>query len=239
VSPVAIVTGAAGAIGRATAARLAADGMDVALVDVAPELADTAADVVAAGCRAIPVQADITTVGGRASVAAAVDATGGELRALVNNAGITRDSRIVDMSERDFAAVLDVNLGAPFLLTGVLAARFIPGSAIVNVSSRSYLGNFGQYNYSMSKGGIVGLTRALALSLAPRVRVNAIAPGLTETALVATIPSDVLAGMVASIPLGRMARPGEIAAVVSFLCSPGSSYVTGHVVVAGGGRSLG
>jgi NAD(P)-dependent dehydrogenase (short-subunit alcohol dehydrogenase family) len=90
----------------------------------------------------------------------------------------------------------------------------------------------------MAKGGIVGLTRALALDLAPEVRVNAIAPGLTATAMVETIPGDVLGRMVAAIPLRRMARPEEMAAVVSFLCSEDASYLTGHVVVAGGGRSL-
>jgi NAD(P)-dependent dehydrogenase (short-subunit alcohol dehydrogenase family) len=100
------------------------------------------------------------------------------------------------------------------------------------------LGNFGQFNYSMSKGGLVGLTRALALSLAPHVRVNAIAPGLVGTEMSMAIPEDIRNKMEATIPLGRMGSSEEIANVVWFLLTPLSSYITGHVVVVGGGRSL-
>jgi NAD(P)-dependent dehydrogenase (short-subunit alcohol dehydrogenase family) len=110
--------------------------------------------------------------------------------------------------------------------------------SIVNIASRAYLGNFGQFNYSMSKGGVVGLTRALALALAPHVRVNAIAPGLIGTEMAMAIPEDVREKMVADIPMGRMGKPEEIANVVWFLLTPLSSYITGHVVVVGGGRSL-
>jgi NAD(P)-dependent dehydrogenase (short-subunit alcohol dehydrogenase family) len=112
------------------------------------------------------------------------------------------------------------------------------GGSIVNIASRAYLGNFGQFNYSMSKGGVVGLTRAMALRWAPDVRVNAVAPGLIGTEMAQTIPEEVLDRMVSAIPLGRMGSPGEIANVVWFLLSPLSSYVTGEVVVVGGGRSL-
>jgi NAD(P)-dependent dehydrogenase (short-subunit alcohol dehydrogenase family) len=108
----------------------------------------------------------------------------------------------------------------------------------VNIASRAYLGNFGQFNYSMSKGGLVGMTRAMALSLAPHVRVNAIAPGLIGTEMAMAIPEDVLDKMVSAIPLERMGTPDEIANVVWFLLTPLSSYITGHVVVVGGGRSL-
>lgn len=157
---------------------------------------------------------------------------------LVNNAGITRDARLINMSDADFGAVLDVNLGAAYQLTTMLADKFTEGGSIVNIASRAYLGNFGQYNYSMSKGGVVGLTRALALSLAPNVRVNAIAPGLIGTEMAMAIPDDVLDKMVSAIPLDRMGSPEEIANVVWFLLTPLSSYITGHVVVVGGGRSL-
>jgi NAD(P)-dependent dehydrogenase (short-subunit alcohol dehydrogenase family) len=157
---------------------------------------------------------------------------------LVNNAGITRDARLVNMSDEDFRAVLDVNLGAAFRLSTALAGLFTEGASIVNIASRAYLGNFGQFNYSMSKGGVVGLTRAMALSLAPHVRVNAIAPGLIGTEMAMAIPEDVLEKMVAAIPLDRMGTPEEVANVVWFLLTPLSSYITGHVVVVGGGRSL-
>ena len=125
-----------------------------------------------------------------------------------------------------------------YRLTTRLADSFTDGGSIVNIASRAYLGNFGQFNYSMSKGGVVGLTRAMALDLAPNLRVNAIAPGLIGTEMSMAIPEDVLEKMVSAIPLDRMGSPEEIANIVWFLLTPLSSYITGHVVVVGGGRSL-
>jgi NAD(P)-dependent dehydrogenase (short-subunit alcohol dehydrogenase family) len=142
------------------------------------------------------------------------------------------------MTDESFDAVLDVNLGAAYRLSTRLAPLMTDGGSIVNIASRAYLGNFGQFNYSMSKGGLVGLTRAMALSLAPHVRVNAIAPGLIGTEMAMAIPDDVLEKMVSAIPLDRMGSPDEVANVVWFLLTPLSSYITGHVVVVGGGRSL-
>ncbi len=227
-----VVTGAARGIGRAIAERLAANpSFTVIGVDLAPELGLADAEIV-------PVQVDLTTSEGIDSVKEAVKGCGAPLMGLVNNAGITRDARLVNMSDEDFTAVLDVNLGAAFRLSTALAELLTEGASIVNIASRAYLGNFGQFNYSMSKGGIVGLTRAMALSLAPHVRVNAIAPGLIGTEMAMAIPEDVLDKMVDAIPLDRMGTPEEIANVVWFLLTPLSSYITGHVVVVGGGRSL-
>jgi 3-oxoacyl-[acyl-carrier protein] reductase len=227
-----VVTGAARGIGRSIAERLAANpSFTVIGVDLAPELGLADAGIV-------PVQVDLTTSEGIDSVKEAVKGCGAPLMGLVNNAGITRDARLVNMSDEDFTAVLDVNLGAAFRLSTALAELLTEGASIVNIASRAYLGNFGQFNYSMSKGGIVGLTRAMALSLAPHVRVNAIAPGLIGTEMAMAIPEDVLDKMVDAIPLDRMGTPEEIANVVWFLLTPLSSYITGHVVVVGGGRSL-
>jgi NAD(P)-dependent dehydrogenase (short-subunit alcohol dehydrogenase family) len=167
-----------------------------------------------------------------------VETLGIPLLGLVNNAGITRDTRLINMTDDEFASVLDVNLGAAYRLTTLLADSFTDGGSIVNIASRAYLGNFGQFNYSMSKGDVVGLTRAMALDLAPHQRVNAIAPGLIGTEMSMAIPEDVLEKMVSAIPLDRMGSPEEIANVVWFLLTPLSSYITGHVVVVGGGRSL-
>lgn len=226
-----VVTGAARGIGRAIASRLAANpSFTVIGVDLSPGLADID-DIV-------PVQVDLTSRDGVEAVRQAVTDSEVPLLGVVNNAGITRDSRLVNMTDEDFDAVLDVNLGAAFHLSSALADLIAEGGAIVNIASRAYLGNFGQFNYSMSKGGIVGLTRALALSLAPHVRVNAVAPGLIGTEMAMAIPEDVLEKMVAAIPLDRMGTPDEIANVVWFLLTPLSSYITGHVVVVGGGRSL-
>ncbi len=226
-----VVTGAARGIGRSIAERLAANPLFTVIgVDLAPELAMSQ--------EITPVQVDLTTDDGIAAVAAAVDDAALPLVGVVNNAGITRDSRLINMTDDDFLAVLDVNLGAAYRLTTALADQITEGGSIVNIASRAYLGNFGQFNYSMSKGGVVGLTRAMALSLAPHVRVNAIAPGLIGTEMALAIPEDVLDKMVTSIPLARMGTPEEIANVVWFLLTPLSSYITGHVVVVGGGRSL-
>jgi 3-oxoacyl-[acyl-carrier protein] reductase len=233
---VGIVTGAARGIGAAISKRLASEVDRLVLVDLAPELADTAVTIAAGGTDVSPVQVDLTREDG---IAAVVEALGGlPVDMVVNNAGITRDARLVNMSESDFLAVLDVNLGAPHRLIQGLEDRFSEGAGIVNIASRAYLGNFGQFNYSMSKGGIVGLTRALAIELAPRVHVNAVAPGLIATEMAMGIPDDIRKRMIEAIPMKRMGEPSEVAELVAFLASPRSSYITGHVHVIGGGRSL-
>lgn len=230
----AIVTGAAGGIGRAIATRLSHDGFHLVLVDVSDVLAECLTIVESAGGSATPVQADLTDPAGLNIVA---EAAGDEVRLLVNNAGITRDSRLVNMTPEDFASVIEINLGAAYRLTTMIGGE-MEGGSIVNVASRAYLGNFGQYNYSMSKGALVGMTRAMALRLAPAVRVNAIAPGLIGTDMSMAIPEEIRRKMVGSIPLSRMGEPEEVADLVAFLGSEASSYITGQVVVIGGGRSL-
>jgi NAD(P)-dependent dehydrogenase (short-subunit alcohol dehydrogenase family) len=223
-----VVTGAARGIGRAITGKVSQQ-MTVIAVDISPDLADLEGDV-------IPVQVDLTAESGLQQVIAAL--AGCELVGLVNNAGITRDSRLVNMGDEDLLAVLDVNLGVPLRLCQALAPLMSDGGSIVNIASRAYLGNFGQFNYSMSKGGVVGLTRALALDLAPGIRVNAVAPGLIGTEMAMAIPEEVRERMVAAIPLERMGSPEEVADLVWYLLSPLSSYITGEVIVVGGGRSL-
>lgn len=233
----AIVTGAAGGIGRAVCRRLAASGASILAVDLVDRLGEIVADLERAGASIVGVQADLTSEEGLDTVLAAVDRSPLPLRVIVNNAGITRDARLVNMSAVDFQAVLEVNLGAAYRLISKVAPRLESG-AIVNISSRAYLGNFGQFNYSMSKGALVGLTRALALDLAPSVRVNAVAPGLIATEMSMAIPAEVRDKMVAAIPLGRMGLPEEVAEAVAFLASDDSAYITGEVITIGGGRSL-
>lgn len=229
----AVVTGAAGGIGTAISHRLAEEGRRLILVDMAPALAKVAADL-ETSTMVRAVQADLTTEGGIRAVHAEVLELG-SLELVVNNAGITRDARLTNLSEENFDLVMDVNLGAPLRLVETLHPLMEAG-AIVNISSRSYLGNFGQYNYSMSKGGLVGLTRAYSLRLAPRIRVNAIAPGLIGTEMTKAIPAEVREKMVAAIPMQRMGTPEEVAALVSYLAS--ATYITGEVITIGGGRSL-
>lgn len=222
-----VVTGAARGIGRAIGDRLLAEGYTVVGVDVSERLADTDFE---------PIQVDLTSEAGIEAVSLTVRRLGQPLVALVNNAGITRDARLVNLDPDDVGAVLDVNLGVPFRLSEALIPLLGEGASIVNLASRAYLGNFGQFNYSMSKGGVVGLTRALALELAPAVRVNAIAPGLIATEMSMAIPEEIREKMVATIPMGRMGEPAEVADLVEWLIRPG--YVTGHVFIIGGGRSL-
>jgi NAD(P)-dependent dehydrogenase (short-subunit alcohol dehydrogenase family) len=231
VNGVIVVTGAARGIGRAIAEKLSDSGpFTVVGVDLAPELGLSETIV--------PVQVDLTSTTGPTIVRETVEATGLPLLGVVNNAGITRDARLVNMTDEDFRSVIDVNLGAAYRLSNELASLMHEGACIVNIASRAYLGNFGQFNYAMSKGGVVGMTRAMALSLAPHVRVNAVAPGLIGTEMSMAIPEDILDNMISAIPLERMGTPEEIANVVWFLLTPLSSYITGHVVVVGGGRSL-
>jgi 3-oxoacyl-[acyl-carrier protein] reductase len=226
-----VVTGAARGIGRAIAEKMASTGpLTVIGVDVAAELALSESIT--------PVQMDLTSADGPRGVREAVEASGAPLVGLVNNAGITRDARLVNMADDEFAAVLEVNLGAAFRLTTELAPVMSDGGSVVNIASRAYLGNFGQFNYSMSKGGVVGMTRAMALSLAPHVRVNAVAPGLIASEMSMAIPEEIREKMIESIPLDRMGTPDEIANTVWWLLTPLSSYITGEVIVVGGGRSL-
>jgi NAD(P)-dependent dehydrogenase (short-subunit alcohol dehydrogenase family) len=226
-----VVTGAARGIGRAIAEKMAATGpLTVIGVDIAPELALSEAIT--------PVQIDLAKAEGPALVREAVEGSGLALLGLVNNAGITRDARLVNMTDQDFHAVLEVNLGAAYRLATELAPLMSDGGSIVNIASRSYLGNFGQFNYSMSKGGLVGMTRAMALSLAPGIRVNAVAPGLISSEMSLGIPDDIREKMIRAIPLDRMGTPEEIANTVWWLLTPLSSYITGEVIVVGGGRSL-
>jgi NAD(P)-dependent dehydrogenase (short-subunit alcohol dehydrogenase family) len=226
----AIVTGAAGGLGGRIGERLAAAGHELVLVDLDPRVEEVAA---AQGARA--VVADLT---GPEGVEKVVEAAGAEVGILVNNAGITRDARAIKMTEDAFAAVIDINLTAAIRLTLALEQRYVEGAAVVNMSSRASLGNFGQANYSASKAGLVGFGRALSQRWAPRVRVNAVAPSLVDTPMTQAMPPEVLAKMVAKIPAGRIGTPDDVAGIVAFLASPDAAYITGQVIYACGGRTV-
>jgi 3-oxoacyl-[acyl-carrier protein] reductase len=120
-----------------------------------------------------------------------------------------------------------------------LADRIADGGAVVNMSSRAQLGNVGQFNYAVSKGGVIGCTRALALAYAPRIRVNAVAPGFIESEMTAAMPGHVRERVIASVPLARAGQPSDIARTVRWLGSQDAGYVTGQVIYVCGGRSFG
>jgi len=224
---VALVTGAAGAIGSAIVATLAAQGWTVAAADL----------------KDAPYAVDITDEDDVDDVIAAVIAREGGLDAVVNNAGITADAPLHKMSVEAFRAVVRVNLEGTFLMTRA-ALRAMrtrdAGGRIVNISSMSArLGNFGQANYAASKAGIIGLTQVTAREGARYgITANAVLPGFIDTPMTAALDADVVAARLETIPLARPGHAAEVADAVGWLCSPGASYVTGTTIEVAGGRGL-
>ncbi len=234
----AVVTGAAGGLGVPISRFLGAAGDALLLVDLSPRVDEVAATLRAEGVVAHSCVADLSTDAGVAIVAAAVRSTGSPLRTLVNNAGITRDARVQKMTIDQFDQVIEVNLIAAMRLTLGLEELFVEGSSVVSMTSRAALGNFGQANYVTSKSALIGFTRALAQQWAPRVRVNAVAPGLVDTPMTRAMPDEVLSALVAKVPAGRIGTAEDIAAAVGFLAGDDARYITGQVLVVCGGRSL-
>jgi 3-oxoacyl-[acyl-carrier protein] reductase len=240
---VALVTGAARGIGQAIARKLAAEGADVALCDLKAEwLAETVGVVEAAGRKAKCFEADVSNaVAVEAVVSGVVDAFG-RVDILINNAGITKDTLMVRMSEQDWDAVIGVNLKGTFLFSKAVARPMMKqrSGAIVNVASIiGLIGNAGQCNYAASKAGVVALTKSAARELATRnVRVNAVAPGFIQTRMTDVLPEDVRKKMLESIPMGRFGTADDVANVVLFLASDASSYMTGQVLPICGGMVM-
>jgi 3-oxoacyl-[acyl-carrier protein] reductase len=164
----------------------------------------------------------------------------GTIHALAHFAGITKDALAHKMTLQQWDDVVRVNLTGTFIVAQAVAREMEDGGSIVLTSSRSWLGNVGQANYSASKGGVVSLTRTLALELGKRrIRVNALAPGFIETPMTDVVPDKVREKAVSAIPLGRVGQPDEIAAVALFFASDESSYVSGQTLLIDGGRSVG
>jgi len=245
-SRVAIVTGAARGIGAATAKRLAADGMAVAVLDLdAGTCAETVDAITTAGGRAVAVGADVSDAGQVDAAVSKVAADLGPPVVLVNNAGIIRDNLLFKMSEDDWDMVLGVHLRGAFLMSRA-AQKFMVDQRfgrIVNLSSSSALGNRGQVNYSAAKAGLQGFTKTLAIELGQfGVTANAVAPGFIATDMTAATAArvgmsfeDFQAAAATRIPVRRVGQPGDIAHVISFLVSEGAGFVSGQVIYVAGG----
>ncbi|UZE26376.1 SDR family oxidoreductase [Pseudomonas sp. B21-056] len=236
-----VVTGAAQGIGRATALRLHEEGAKVVVADRNKAGADSVVSEIAGqGGEAFAVDLDVGSRQSWESAVGAIVATYGHIDGLVNNAGITRDSSLLKMTDEDWELVIDVNLRGAWLGCQVAVPHLKEkGGAIVNLSSESRWGAFGQSNYSAAKSGLVGLTRTLALELARYgIRANAVAPGTTMTPMIEAVPENVRKDWLPGIPLRREADPSEIASSIVFLLSDDASYITGQVLGVNGGSAL-
>jgi 3-oxoacyl-[acyl-carrier protein] reductase len=231
----ALVTGASRGIGRAIALELASAG---ASVIVGYRSGADEADVVAKEAGGRAVAADVSD----ADAAAQLVEDAGELDILVNNAGLTRDGLIARMPDADWRDVIDTNLSSVFYTCRAVARSMMKrrSGAIVNIASVVGLrGNPGQTNYSASKAGIIGFTKALARELGSRgVRANVVAPGYVHSRLTDEISEEMRALMLQNTPLGRLGEPEDIAGAVRFLCSDAAAYITGEVLLVDGGLGM-
>lgn len=238
---VAIITGGANGIGKATVSAFVAAGARVAIWDVA----DEAGRALAAGLEAEAVMYQhVNTTSAEAVTKATeeVRAKFGRIDFLINNAGITRDATLLKMTDEQWQQVIDINLtGVYNCIRQVAPVMVDQGSgSIVNASSVVGLyGNFGQTNYSATKGGLIAMTKTLSKELGRKgVRVNAVAPGFILTDMVKAMPPEVLEKMAAKVPLGRLGQPEDVANVYLFLCSDQGAYINGSTISVDGGITL-
>ena len=242
---IAVITGASRGIGRAIAEVLAERGTDVVIADInEPEARTTAEEIKAAtGQRTLPILVNVSELASCQKMIDAALAEFGKVDILVNNAGITRDNLIVRMDEKDFDLVIDINLkgvwnSSKAVVRSMMKQRY---GRIVNVSSVSGIGGLpGQTNYSASKAGVIGITKALAKEVASRnITVNAVAPGYVTTALTQGLSDDIKDFASRITPIQRWAEPREIAYAVAFFASDEAAYITGQVLRIDGGMLLG
>ncbi|MBI3936811.1 MAG: 3-oxoacyl-ACP reductase FabG [Betaproteobacteria bacterium] len=240
---VAVVTGSGSGIGKEIMNRLTAHGARGVVVDINREAADkTVAEIKARGGDAVAVTCDCTS---KSDVQAMVEqalAHYGRIDILVNNVGIVRDNYLTKMPEADWDLVLNVNLKTYFLCSQAVVPKMMDRQygRIINISSRAWLGNAGQANYSAAKGGIVSLTRTLALELGKfNITSNCIAPGVIDTPLIRSLRPDVQERLAKMQPTPRFGTPAEVAYAAHFFASDEAWYMTGQVLYVCGGKSLG
>ncbi len=240
----AVVTGASRGIGRGIALELARRGMDVVInYNSSAEAANAlVSEIESLGVRALAVQADVSDFEAAGRLIKEAEETFGRVDVLINNAGITRDGLLMRMKEEDFDRVIEVNLKSAFncmrhVVRGMGQRRY---GRIVSLSSvAGVVGNAGQANYSASKAGIIGLTKAAARELARRgITVNAVAPGFIDTDMTAAMPEAAKTAVLDTVPMQRGGRVEDVAKAVAFLASDDAAYITGQVLSVDGGLTM-
>ena len=240
---VAIITGAGRGIGHATALKFGAEGAIVIACDInADQAQQTAGDVAEAGGEAMGYQMDVRDKEGIARMVEAVVRKYGRIDCLVNNAGIVQDATLKNMSEAQFDDVIEINLKGVYNCTKAVVDTMLKqqSGVILNASSIvGIYGNFGQTNYAASKFGVIGMVKTWAKELGRKgIRANAVCPGFVLTPILNNIPEKVLKALEERVPLGRLARPEEIANTFAFLASDEASYINGAVIEVSGGLTL-
>jgi len=240
---VSVITGAARGIGQATALKFAREGAIVVVCDLdATAVEATVAAIAKADGKACGFVVDVTAPATIQTMVDAVMKRYGRIDTLVNNAGIVQDAQLLKMREDQFDRVIDVNLKGTYNCAKVIAPIMVEqGSGVIlNASSIVGLyGNFGQTNYAASKFAVIGMVKTWARELGRKgVRANAVCPGFVETTILESIPDKVLEGLRARVPLGRLAKPEEIANTYAFLASDEASYINGAVIEVSGGATI-
>ena len=240
---VALVTGSGSGIGKAIALRFAKEGAKVVINDVVEDRAESTLEEIKQHSPDSSLALfDVSDWDQTREAVDGIVERYGRLDILINNAGVLRDNYLTKMPVEDWDFVLKINLKGPFLCCKAAVPHMMKqkDGRIVGISSRAYLGNRGQANYSSSKGGLVSMTRTLAIELGGfNIRVNAIAPGLIDTPLVRSLRPDVLEKLIASQPTKTMGDPDDIANAALFLVSDDAKFITGEVLHVDGGKSVG
>lgn len=240
---VAIITGSARGIGQATALKFAAEGARVVVCDLDRKAVDeVVAQITASGGQAVGFTLNVTDKASIAAMVKGVTDKYGRVDVLVNNAGIVDDAMLRKMTDEQFDRVIDINLKGTYNCARAVVDIMIAQGAgvILNASSVVGLyGNFGQTNYAASKFGVIGMAKTWARELGRKgIRVNAVCPGFVETTILKSIPQKVMQAMIDRVPLGRLAKPEEIANTYAFLASDEASYINGAVIEVSGGATI-